>query len=168
MLLNVEVDRNGLEVLGRNECLRLLASATLGRIAFTSGALPVVLPVNFRLHGEQILVRTSRGSTLDTALRNTVVAFEVDDFDHASSSGDWSVALTGMSTAVTDPTELGSAHPGPAPRWAPEGAEAVLAISTALLSGRRRVTVPHASSLSVLRPAGLLSSAGLPTPELCP
>ena len=33
----MQLDRNGLEVLDRDECLRLLAMATLGRIGFTSG-----------------------------------------------------------------------------------------------------------------------------------
>ena len=101
----MEVDRNGLEVLDRDECLRLLASATLGRIGFTSGALPTVLPVNFDLDGERILVRTGRGSKLDAALRDAVVAFEVDDFDPICHSG-WSVAVTGVATEVSDPTEL--------------------------------------------------------------
>ena len=65
---SMEVDRNGLEVLDRDECLRLLAFATIGRVGFTSGALPAVLPVNFHLDGERILVRTGRGSKLDAAL----------------------------------------------------------------------------------------------------
>ena len=69
----MEVDRNGLEVLGRDDCLRLLALATLGRIGFTSGALPTVLPVSFHLDGERILVRTGRGSKLDAALQNVLL-----------------------------------------------------------------------------------------------
>jgi hypothetical protein len=47
----MEIDRNGLEVLSRHECLRLLGTATLGRIGVTSDALPTVLPVNFRFDG---------------------------------------------------------------------------------------------------------------------
>jgi hypothetical protein len=42
----MEVDHNGLEVLGRDECLRLLGTATLGRIGVTSGALPGVSAAN--------------------------------------------------------------------------------------------------------------------------
>jgi uncharacterized protein len=49
----MEVDRNGLEVLGRDACLRLLASATLGRVGVSSGALPSVVPVNFRFDGRR-------------------------------------------------------------------------------------------------------------------
>ena len=132
----MEVDRNGLEVLDRHECLRLLALATLGRIGFTSGALPTVLPINFHLDGERILVRTGRGGKVDAALQNAVVAFEVDDFDPIYHSG-WSVTVTGVATAVSDPAELDAAREKPIARWAPAGDEALLAISTELLSGRR-------------------------------
>jgi uncharacterized protein len=132
----MEVDRNGLEVLDRDQCLRLLGSATLGRIGFTSGALPTVLPVNFHLDRERILVRTGRGSKLDAALQNAVVAFEVDDFDAIYHSG-WSVAVTGVATEISDPAELDAARQEPVARWAPAGDEAVLAISTEFVSGRR-------------------------------
>src|SRR4051812_578668 len=132
----MEVDRNGLEVLGRDECLRLLANATLGRIAVTFGALPTVLPVNFWLDGERILIRTGRGSKLDAATREAVVAFEVDDFDPLYHSG-WSVAVTGVATEVNAPDDLARTSQAPVPRWAPKGDQAVIAISTELISGRR-------------------------------
>jgi hypothetical protein len=64
----MELDRNGLEVLGRDESLRLLSSAVLGRIAITSGALPTVLPVNFRWDGRRILFRTGEGTRLSAAI----------------------------------------------------------------------------------------------------
>ena len=59
----MELDRNGLEVLDREESLRLLGTAVLGRIAVTSAALPLVLPVNFRFDGRQVLIRTSPAAT---------------------------------------------------------------------------------------------------------
>ena len=132
----MEVDRNGLEVLDRAECLRLLALATIGRIGFTSGALPTILPMNFRLIGERILVRTGRGSKLDAALENAVVAFEADDFDPIYHSG-WSVTVTGVASVVSNPSELDAAKESAIARWAPVGEQAVLAISTELVSGRR-------------------------------
>ena len=97
----MEIDRNGLEVLDRAECLRLLSHQTLGRVAFTSGALPCVLPVHFHLQDDTILVRTRRGGRLDAALQDAVVAFEVDDLDRVTHAG-WSVAVTGVATEVTD------------------------------------------------------------------
>ena len=50
----VEVDRSGLEILDREECLRLLATATLGRVGITNGALPAIVPINFRLSPAEI------------------------------------------------------------------------------------------------------------------
>ena len=91
----VELDRNGLEVLEREECIALLGSVTVGRIAITSNALPVVLPVNFVLLDDRIVIRTSRGTKLDAATRNTVVAFEVDEIDMVEQTG-WSVLVTGV------------------------------------------------------------------------
>jgi len=134
----VQVDRNGLEVLGRDECLQLLASMTLGRVGCTSGALPIVLPVNFRLVGDEVVFRTGVGTKLDAATRNAVVAFEVDDMDPLSHEG-WSVLVTGVSREVADPEELASLVASAIPRWAPRSDGRVVAISTDLVSGRRIV-----------------------------
>lgn len=132
----VEVDRNGLEVLDRDECLRLLAGATLGRIGVSSRALPTVLPVNFWLDCDRIVIRTGPGSKLDAATRNAVVAFEVDDFEPMYHSG-WSVVVTGVARAIDDPDELSALQRAPLTRWAPRGNGKVIAISTDMISGRR-------------------------------
>jgi hypothetical protein len=134
----MQLDRNGLEILDREDCVRLLESATLGRIGFTSGALPTVLPVNFHVDSGRILVHTARGGRLDAALKNAVVAFEADEFDSGDHSG-WSVAVTGVATEL-DPGMLDGAHRDPVAVWAPTGHETVLAISIDLISGRRSTT----------------------------
>jgi nitroimidazol reductase NimA-like FMN-containing flavoprotein (pyridoxamine 5'-phosphate oxidase superfamily) len=132
----MEIDRNGLEVLPRAECMRLLRHHTLGRVGLTFGALPTVLPVNYFLKDDQILVRTGAGSKLDAAMRDMVVAFEVDDFDPIYHSG-WSVVVTGVASEVTAPDEVGAASGAKVARWAPRGEEHLLAISTEMVSGRR-------------------------------
>jgi nitroimidazol reductase NimA-like FMN-containing flavoprotein (pyridoxamine 5'-phosphate oxidase superfamily) len=132
----VRFDRNGLEILDREECLHLLATATLGRIGISSGALPMVLPVNFLLDGETILIRTGDGTKLDAATQNAVVAFEVDDLDSMYHSG-WSVVVTGMAREVTEPGELSEIALKPLARWAHQGDGRVIAISTDVISGRR-------------------------------
>src|SRR5262245_44947457 len=114
----MEIDRNGLEVLARAECLRLLAGARLGRVGISSGALPQVLPVNFRLVGDQVVFRTGIGTKLDAATRNAVVAFEVDSMDALAHEG-WSVVVTGIAREVTDPVELETMEASRIPRWAP-------------------------------------------------
>jgi nitroimidazol reductase NimA-like FMN-containing flavoprotein (pyridoxamine 5'-phosphate oxidase superfamily) len=132
----MEVDRNGLEVLSHEECLRLLGSAVLGRVAVTTAALPTILPVNFRFDGRRILIRTGRGTKLDAATRDAVVAFEVDDVEPGSRTG-WSVVVTGVARELVDPYELAEARRQPLDRWAPGDHHRVVAISTDVVSGRR-------------------------------
>jgi nitroimidazol reductase NimA-like FMN-containing flavoprotein (pyridoxamine 5'-phosphate oxidase superfamily) len=134
----VEVDRNGLEVLEREECLRLLRTATLGRLATTMGALPVVLPVNFRLVGEAIVFRTGAGTKLEAATRDAVVAFEADDIEPISHTG-WSVLVTGIARELTDPAELDAATQANIPHWAPSDDGRIVEVSTEMVSGRRIV-----------------------------
>ena len=134
----MEVDRNGLEVLGRDACLRFLASATLGRVGVSSDALPSVVPVNFRFDGRQILIRTGVGTKLDAAVANAVVAFEVDEIDPVAHTG-WSVMVTGIARELIEPGELAAARTPPLARWAPGNDHRVIAISPELVSGRRIV-----------------------------
>ena len=101
----MEIDRDGLEVLDRTECLRLLGGAAVGRIAGTSGALPVVLPVGYALDGESIVLETGRGTTLDFATTGSVVAFEVDNLHERGHSG-WTVMVTGVAQEVRDAPEV--------------------------------------------------------------
>lgn len=132
-----DVDRNGLVMLDRAECLRLLGVAALGRVGLTSGALPAILPVNFWFDGDDILIRTSPGTKLEAATHDSVVAFEVDEIDPAAHTG-WSVMVQGMARHVTDPAELARIQTLPLPRWAPGGADDnVVAIRPEIVSGRR-------------------------------
>lgn len=137
----MEIDRNGLEVLDREECLRLLRDRRLGRLGISSRALPTILPVNYWCDGGSIYVRTSAGSKLNAAMRDAVVAFEVDDFDGMEHAG-WSVVVTSVAHEVVDPAELERLRHAPIARWAPEWDGHVMAISTELVTGRRLGTMP--------------------------
>ena len=128
-------DRNGLEVLEREECLELLAGAAVGRIGLSVGALPLVLPVNFCVDGERIVVRTGAGTKLDAASRHAVVSFEVDEIDPWFHQG-WSVVVTGIAAPLESDEELAHAKTLPLLPWAAAG-ERYVAISVADVSGRR-------------------------------
>lgn len=144
----MDVDRNGLEILDRDACLRLLEAATIGRIGISSGALPVVLPVNFRLVDDHIVFRTGIDTKLDAASTDSVVAFEIDDFDPISHTG-WSVVITGTAHEVTDPDTITELHQANIPQWAPSGNDHVVAIDTGRISGRRITrALPSRESLS--------------------
>ena len=132
----MEVDRNGLEVPTTEECLALVRTATIGRLAIHSGALPTIVPVNFVLTDNGVVIRTAPGSKLDNALEHAVVAFEVDDVDPLRHTG-WSVVITGLASEITDPDELAAARRLPLAHWAPGAAERYVCVSLDLVSGRR-------------------------------
>ena len=96
---------SGARELSREECLALLPTVPVGRLVYTDRALPAVVPVNFVVDGGSIVVRTGAGSALAAAVRGSIVAFEVDDFDRQARNG-WSVTVTGQARQVTDPLEL--------------------------------------------------------------
>ncbi len=135
-----ELDRNGLEILGRPECLRLLATVQLGRIAVTSEALPSIVPVNFKVVDDLIVIRTGRGTKLDAATRNAVVSFEADRIDPVDHTG-WSVMVTGVARELKATDEI-EAVGEPPPRWAPGPDGRYIAVSTDVVSGRRITTGP--------------------------
>jgi nitroimidazol reductase NimA-like FMN-containing flavoprotein (pyridoxamine 5'-phosphate oxidase superfamily) len=87
------------EPLDREDCLKLLATKEIGRLAYTQGALPAVRPVSFRLHGDEVLIPARLGSPLLDAVRGAVVAFEADDYDETTRSG-WTVTVLGPSRVL--------------------------------------------------------------------
>jgi len=129
-------DRHGLELLDRDECLDLLSRSTFGRIGVTFGALPAVLPVNYRLVDEQIVFKTGHGTKLDAATCNSIVAFEVDDIDPMSHTG-WSVMVTGEARKVTDAAELTALQAAQVPHWAQTDIEETVSVATTMVTGRR-------------------------------
>ena len=90
----------GLEQLSRDECLQLLGTLAIGRIAVpTAQGSPLVVPVNFVLDGEVVVFRTDPGSKLD-GLRQHPVSFQVDSVDPFRRTG-WSVLVQGVAYEAT-------------------------------------------------------------------
>lgn len=129
-------DGHGIEILDRAECMRLLGSVPIGRVAFTSDALPSVQPVTFVLDGEQVVFRTRPGSKLDAAARNAIVAFEVDEYDAAQRTG-WSVTAVGRAAVVTDADGMDRLAKLPLQPWAAGRREHFVTISVVIVHGRR-------------------------------
>ncbi|UFR06741.1 pyridoxamine 5'-phosphate oxidase family protein [Streptomyces sp. Go40/10] len=130
---------DGFRELGREECLRLLATAPVGRVVHTRNALPAVLPVNFCLDEDgAVLLCTSAASDLARAVDRSVVAFEADEVDTDRNAG-WSVVVTGRATVVTEPAERERlSRVGPR-SWAPSPEEVFVRIRPELVSGRELV-----------------------------
>ena len=86
--------------LTRPECLALLEPGGHGRVAATTRAVPIIIPVTFTLIGED-LVFTPGSGDLSRALENSVIAFETDQ---SGSDGRpaWEVHVTGVATVLPD------------------------------------------------------------------
>jgi nitroimidazol reductase NimA-like FMN-containing flavoprotein (pyridoxamine 5'-phosphate oxidase superfamily) len=125
-----------LDDLPRTECLRLMATAPVGRIAYTRQALPAVEPVNFAVHDGVIVVRADPGSKLAAATRRAVVAFQADELDPVTRSG-WSVTVVGRAEEVTDPAEIARLGKLGLEPWAPGAREHFIRIVPGLVTGRR-------------------------------
>ena len=86
------------------ECRRLIAPGGVGRIAFGTPSGPVVVPVNFAVLADTLVVRTAEGTVID-GHADEQVALEVDHIDEALGQG-WSVLVRGPAHRVAHPAEL--------------------------------------------------------------
>jgi nitroimidazol reductase NimA-like FMN-containing flavoprotein (pyridoxamine 5'-phosphate oxidase superfamily) len=124
--------------LTQDECRRLLRSGVGGRMALSSPNGPHIVPVNYAVVDDAIIVRTSPYSVLGTYGRDSMLAFEVDQFDHERQHG-WSVVARGRGEVVVDPGELEHIRTTWEPRpWASSGARGLhLRLRWSELTGRR-------------------------------
>lgn len=124
------------EVLGRDECLRLLPSVPVGWLAYCDGDEPEVVPVNFALDGDEIVVRSGYGGKLAAAARGAVMALAVSALDTSARTG-WSVVVRGPARLVEDTgPDAGAWLAEPSP-WAPGEKEFAVVVRAAEVSGRR-------------------------------
>ena len=98
-------DRHGLEVLPLAQCLALLRSRPLGRLAYLDAGQPTVVPVNHLVQGNRIVLRSLAGGKLDAAIVGQPVAFQLDDHDPARGTG-WSVLVRGRAELLDDHDEI--------------------------------------------------------------
>lgn len=123
--MNHTVDaRTGLEVLSRDECMELLGTHHLGRLAVVVAGRPLVFPINYAVDGPTVVFRTDAGTKLFAAAHGHDVAFEIDGFDALYHTG-WSVLVVGRAREIDEPSErvhlselpLGIWCPGPKSHW---------------------------------------------------
>ena len=128
----------GINVLSRTECFRMLSSRPVGRIGVVVEQYPLIIPVNYAMDGETVVIRTAPGTVVAHA-HGAAVTFQVDHFDDADQAG-WSVLLRGHGESVsvgdaddliarTRATEVAPWAPGERPLW--------IRITASAVSGRR-------------------------------
>ena len=126
-----------LRELSRDECLELLQTARVGRVAFDDGEGPVVVPVNYVMEGETILVATAAYTSLGRNAPFGRVAFQLDHVDEFYESG-WSVLVRGRAEPVTPQDLPADMTGGPTP-WVEGPRTLLLRVTPSEISGRRIV-----------------------------
>jgi uncharacterized protein len=124
-----------LAALSHRECLVLLAEAQVGRAVFTDRAMPAVVPVNFVVQDDAIVMCTAPESRLASAASRGVLAFQVDDIDPSTRTG-WSVVVVGVAEIVVNPVEKARARVSLEP-WAPGRHEVFVRLPLKVVTGRR-------------------------------
>lgn len=118
------------------ECLEMLHSGVVGRVALSTPVGPRIVPVSFAVHHAAVVFRTAPYSELGTYGMDVEVAFEVDDVDYELRQG-WSVVAIGRTAVVEDPDEVAEIKRTWDPQpWAPGHRNLYLKLDWRELSGR--------------------------------
>ncbi len=82
------------EILGSDECWKLLGHTSVGRLGVVVDGQPDVFPVSFKVDGEGLVFRTGSGTKLQAIEANSMVALEADSVS-AEFGLAWSVVVKG-------------------------------------------------------------------------
>jgi uncharacterized protein len=91
--------------LSRSECETLLRRDVIGRVAIATPTGPHVMPLNYSVTDGSVVLCTTPYSLLGTYGRDSMLAFEIDHFEHAQQRG-WSVVVRGRAEPVEDAGDL--------------------------------------------------------------
>jgi len=127
--------------LDRDECLRLLAEANLGRLAVNApGWAPVIRPVTYLFDesSQSVVFRSAQGSKFSALVQSGEAAFEIDGIEPVGHTG-WSVIVVGPAEEITHAAEVQRLEQLGLQPWAPGEKPHWLRIRTTVVSGRRIV-----------------------------
>jgi uncharacterized protein len=127
--------------LARDECVELLASTRLGRLAVSPPdwrTPPVIRPVTyvFDRGSQSIIFRSARGSKFTALLLSEQAAFEIDGIEPAAEIG-WSVIVQGPIEEITNTAEIHRLERLGLQPWAPGEKPHWIRIRATVVSGRR-------------------------------
>ena len=127
-----------LEVMPDADCVRLLGSNELGRLALVDReGRPLIFPVNYFFDEGVVVFRTAPGTKLDLA-PGAYAGFEIDGLDPAAGIG-WSVLVKGIAHDITNPrgAPTGRMRFWPVRPLAPGAREHWIGIWANAITGRR-------------------------------
>jgi CBS domain-containing protein len=149
-------DQRGSHVLPRNECVRLLwlHAGGVGRVGVAANGQPFIMPVNYRMLGQDVVVRIGRGSMLGAVEHRSVLAFEVDSTVPPDA---WSVYVRGPARIADRPSVHADARPQGAGPWVPHPGTVDVVIRSDVVSGRRFPLIAPDGPAVAGRPLGAIS-----------
>ena len=127
-----------IQELTAEECRTLLTAASVGRVGFILDGRVQIIPVNYVLDGEGIIIRTLTDGVLSQAasLDAGKIAFEVDHLEPLAGEG-WSVLMHGSLRAITDEAEVSRLDTRRVTPWAGGDRPLHLRFAATEMSGRR-------------------------------
>ena len=129
-----------LETLTPDECWRLLGKRVVGRVGFDLGRGPRINPVNYRVDGRSVVLRTTEDAELTRFVEmfaaGSLVAFEVDEIDYEWHHG-WSVLIEGRIERVEEAEQLHRLHAAWPRPWVDGARNVVARVTPREITGRR-------------------------------
>jgi nitroimidazol reductase NimA-like FMN-containing flavoprotein (pyridoxamine 5'-phosphate oxidase superfamily) len=129
-----------LETLTPDECWRLLGKRVVGRVGFDLGRGPRIHPVNYRVDGRSVVLRTTEDAELTRFVEmfaaGSLVAFEVDEIDYEWHHG-WSVLIEGRIERVEEAEQLHRLHAAWPRPWVDGARNVVARVTPREITGRR-------------------------------
>lgn len=84
------------DAISEQGCWYLLATTSVGRLALSVRALPMILPVQYYLDGRDIAACLGHRELPERSLDEAIIAFAADSIDPSTRAG-WSVEVLGRS-----------------------------------------------------------------------
>lgn len=126
-----------LHELSTDDCIDLLRAGLVGRAAICTPTGPHVVPVNYAVHNDAIVFRTTPYSVLGTYSWAGDIAFEVDHIDMERHEG-WSVVAIGRGEMVEDAEEVEEIRWAHEPKpWAGGARPLIVRLRWREITGRR-------------------------------
>jgi nitroimidazol reductase NimA-like FMN-containing flavoprotein (pyridoxamine 5'-phosphate oxidase superfamily) len=137
-------DPSSIAELATHECLALLRTASVGRLAVSRPTHPEVFPVNFVVDHGAVMFRTAAGTKLDAISQDHDVTFEADGYDAANGEA-WSVVVKGQASEVAGVHDLVAAVDLPLFPWHAAPKQRIVRILPEEMTGRRFHVAPGSS-----------------------
>ena len=132
----MNTDHLGSTVLEIHECLNLLRTQVVGRLAISISNDPDIFPINFVVDHGSVVFRTAEGTKLAASLLGQSVAFEADGLD-AGAGEAWSVVVKGRAVEIEWMEEYLDALDLPLFPWHAAPKQRFVRIEPSVISGRR-------------------------------